>query len=73
MTPERVQVLKLLAGLSEIAPEMRMGQWIALFATLARNADVESIYDVEDEELVPVMREFLTRRRAEANEPALVA
>jgi hypothetical protein len=73
MTPERAEVLELLAGLSAIAPEMRMGQWIAMFATLARNADVESIYDVEDEELIPVMRDFLAKRRAEAAEPALVA
>ena len=64
MTPERAQVLELLAGLSAIAPEMRMGQWIAMFASLARTPDVESIYDVEDEELIPVMRDFLAKRRS---------
>ena len=73
MTPEREQVLELLAGLSEIAPEMRMGQWIAMFASLARTSDVESIYDVEDEELIPVMRDFLAKRQAPAMESALVA
>jgi hypothetical protein len=30
----------------------------------------EAIYDVEDEELIPVMRDFLEKRRAVAGEAA---
>jgi hypothetical protein len=66
MTAERSQVLELLAELSDLHPEMRIGQWLSLFASLARDAQVESLYEVEDEELIPVMREFLQKRRAEA-------
>jgi hypothetical protein len=66
MTHERREVLAILAELSALHPEMRMGQWMTLFATAARGAQVESIYDVEDEELVPVMRSFLEKRRSEA-------
>jgi hypothetical protein len=74
MTDERRQVMDLLAELSTMYPEMRMGQWLTMFASLARGSKPESIYDVEDEELVPVMRDFLARRRAdEAAEPAAAA
>ncbi|MBY0514235.1 MAG: hypothetical protein K2P78_10035 [Gemmataceae bacterium] len=75
MTTERRQILDLLAELSTMYPEMRMGQWITMFASLARGSKPESIYDVEDEELIPVMRDFLARRRADeaAAEPAAAA
>lgn len=66
MTPERRQVLDILAELSTLHPEMRMGQWLTAFATFARGPQPESIYDVEDEELIPVMERFLANRRAEA-------
>ena len=66
MTPERREVLAILAELSTMYPEMRMGQWMTAFACSARGSQVESIYDVEDEELVPVMRDFLEKRKADA-------
>jgi hypothetical protein len=66
MTTERKEVLDLLAELSTLHPEMRMGQWLLMFAYSARGTTPESIYDVEDEELIPVMRSFLEKRRAEA-------
>jgi hypothetical protein len=66
MTPERRQVLELLGEASEIFPEMRMGQWLTMFAASARDATVEAIYDVEDEELIPAIRSFLERHRADA-------
>jgi hypothetical protein len=70
MTPERREVLEILAELSELHPEMRMGQWMTAFATFARGPKPESIYDVEDEELLPVMRRFLESRREAAALPA---
>lgn len=66
MTPERHEVLDILAELSTLNPEMRMGQWMTAFATFACGPQVESIYDVEDEELLPVMRRFLESRREAA-------
>jgi hypothetical protein len=66
MTTERKEVLDLLAELSTLHPEMRMGQWLLMFAYSARGTAPESIYDVEDEELIPVMRSFLEKRRADA-------
>ena len=66
MTPKRREVLEILSELSSLCPEMRMGQWISAFATFARGPQVESVYDVEDEELIPVMQRFLESRRSAA-------
>ena len=68
MTNERREVLDLLGKLSELHPEMRLGQWMTMLASLARGPEVESIYDVEDEELIPVMRDFLAKRLEIASE-----
>lgn len=66
MTEERKKVLTLWAEVSELCPDMRMGQLLTWFATAARGPQVESIYDVEDEDLLPVMRRFLESRREAA-------
>jgi hypothetical protein len=39
-----------------------------MFAYSAKGTRPESVYDVEDEELLPVMREFLDARRQAAVE-----
>jgi hypothetical protein len=70
MTTERREVLELLGRLSDLHPEMRLGQWITMLASRARGPEVESIYDVEDEELIPVMRDFIAKRLEDASEPA---
>ena len=66
MTDERRQVLEILGELSTLYPDMRMGQWLLMFAYSALGTKPEAIYEVEDEELIPVMRAFLEKRRAEA-------
>ncbi|MCU0705461.1 MAG: hypothetical protein MUF18_15925 [Fimbriiglobus sp.] len=66
MTPERREVLNILAELSELRPDIRMGQWMLMFADAALGTKPESIYDVEDGELLPVMRRFLESRREAA-------
>lgn len=66
MSSERKQVLDLLSELSTLHPDMRMGQWLLMFAELARGGGPEAIYDVEDDELLPVMRAFLEKRKADA-------
>ena len=70
MTDDRKEVLDILAELSTLCPDVRMGQWLLMFAYSARGTTPESIYDVEDEELIPVMRKFLDSRRAEATTAA---
>jgi hypothetical protein len=62
-TPARNEVLRLLAELSEAAPEVRFGQLIANLSYLARGPSNESIWDVEDEELLDAARKHLEQWR----------
>jgi hypothetical protein len=59
MTNTREELLQVLAELSDACPEMRMGQLIANLATLAKGAKIESIWDVEDDELLLAARRQL--------------
>jgi len=63
MTESRQDLLRLMAELSELAPELRPGQMIANLATLARGPEVESIWDAEDEELAAAARRLLAHYR----------
>ena len=50
--PERQELLRGLGELSAAFPELRFGQMIANLAVVARGATTESIWDVEDDELL---------------------
>jgi hypothetical protein len=52
MTTHREELLHALAVLSEENSELRLGQLVTNLATLARGAQVEAIWDCEDEELL---------------------
>jgi hypothetical protein len=62
--PVRQDVLSVLAELSEVAPEVRLGQLIANLSFLARGLSNESIWDKEDEELLVAAREHLKELHA---------
>jgi hypothetical protein len=55
----RQEVLQVLAELSEVCPEVRLGQLIANLSYLARGLSNESIWDMEDEELLEAARQHL--------------
>ena len=64
MTSElRQQVLAALEDLSEAYPDWRFGQMIANLATIARGPENESVWDMEDEELLTAIRWQLEQRR----------
>ncbi len=63
MTTTREELLRLLADLSEQAPDMRLGQLVANLATLAQGAKVEAIWDAEDDELVVAARRLVDHYR----------
>ena len=63
-SPVRHEVLQVLAELSEICPEVRLGQLIANLSYLARGLSNESIWDMEDEELLEAARKHLQEWRA---------
>jgi hypothetical protein len=63
MNPVRQKVLKILEELSEVVPEARLGQLIVNLSYLARGLSNESIWDMEDEELLTVARRHLEEWR----------
>jgi hypothetical protein len=58
------ELLRVLAELSEVCPEVRLGQLIANLSYLARELSNESIWDVEDKELLEAARKHLQEWRA---------
>jgi hypothetical protein len=60
----RSELLATIAELSEMAPDLRMGQLIANLATLARGAKVEAVWDAEDEELLAAAKRLRENYRA---------
>jgi hypothetical protein len=72
---ERAEVLRLLAELSELAPDVRFGQLIVNLSYLAIAPTVEAAWDMEDEELIKAIKQMITNLsdRAEAPPKAVPA
>jgi len=60
----RQELLQVLMELSEVCPEVRLGQLTANLSYIARGLSNESIWDVEDEELLEAARKHLQEWRA---------
>jgi hypothetical protein len=60
---KRSELLATIAELSELAPELRLGQLIANLATLARGAKVEAVWDAEDDELLAAAKRLRDKYR----------
>lgn len=60
----RRDVLRLIEELSEAAPEVRLGQLVANLSYLARGPAAESIWDMEDAELLAAARKHLEDLRS---------
>jgi hypothetical protein len=52
----RQELLRVLAELSAICPEVRLGQLVVNLSYLARGLSSESIWEMEDEELLEAAR-----------------
>ena len=57
--PTRQEILRLLEQLSELEPEVRFGQLIANLAFLAAGPWNETLWDLEDDELLPAISQHL--------------
>jgi len=57
--PTRHNILRDLERLSELAPDLRFGQMIANLAFLATGPWNETLWDLEDEELLAAIRQQL--------------
>lgn len=64
----RDELLQVLSGFGEHAPDMRFGQLIANLAFLARASGASDVWEVEDAELLEAARSHLRdlERRSEA-------
>jgi hypothetical protein len=62
--PARQEILRVLAELSEVCPEVRLGQLVVNVSYLARGLSNESVWDMEDEELLEAARRHLEQWRA---------
>jgi hypothetical protein len=71
--PIRKEALQVLAELSEVAPDVRLGQLVANLSYLARGLSAEAVWDMEDDELLAAARKHLAvlRARAAAAQPDL--
>jgi hypothetical protein len=61
---KRGELLEAIAELSNLAPELRLGQLIANLATLARGPKVEAVWDAEDDELLAAARRLQENYRS---------
>ena len=57
--PVRQEILRQLAKLSEAAPDVRFGQLIANLAFLAAGPWDQTLYDLEDEQLLAAIQQHL--------------
>jgi hypothetical protein len=64
---QQKELLRALDELHDALPDMRFGQLVSNLATLARGPEPESVWDVEDEELLAAAREQLRSLRARAS------
>lgn len=70
MNSTRRDLLDLFTALCDRYPEMRFGQLVANFASLAEADGCAGVYDIEDEALAAVIREHLQRAETLQASPA---
>lgn len=70
MTSDREEAVEALTELIAACPEMRIGQLVANLSYVARGYTQESIWDMEDHELLAATRRFLEKVRALETAPA---
>ena len=67
--PTRQEILDRLVRLSELAPDMRFGQLIANLAFMAAGPWDQTLWDLEDDQLVGAIRQMeadLSQRESDA-------
>lgn len=60
ITAQRQEILRLLEQLSELTPEVRLGQLIANLSYLAVAPTNEAIWDMEDEQLLTAIQKHIS-------------
>lgn len=65
----RAELLKVLAELSELHPQWRLGQMLANLAMSAGRSESEAIWDLEDHEALAAARRMLEKHRQQVASP----
>ena len=73
MTASRAELLQVIAEISRLNPDLRLGQLISNLATRARGPNVEAIWDCEDDEFLPAARRMLEHYQRCAAGPIVTA
>ena len=60
--PTRLEILRLLEQISELEPEVRFGQLVANMAFLAAGPWNETLWDLEDEQLLNALSQHLANQ-----------
>jgi hypothetical protein len=63
--PVRQEVLHVLSELSELCPEVRLGQLVVNLSYMANGLSNEAIWDMTDQDLLRVAREHLEQWQAQ--------
>jgi hypothetical protein len=69
ISSERHEALRLFSEIAELVPEVRLGQLMANLSYMARGLTNESIWDMEDDELLTVAQKHLEEWRARRKSP----
>jgi hypothetical protein len=69
INPVREEILRKLYGISELAPELRFGQLIANLAFLANGPWNETLWDLEDEQLLAAIKQHQADLAARESAP----
>ena len=64
--PSHEELFEVLKAMRTSYPEWRFGQLICNVAAWARGAETNSVWDVEDHELVQTARAHLLKRKAQS-------
>ena len=64
MNHNRYEALRALTELSELYPDVRLGQLVANLSYAARGLSNQSVWDMEDEELIAAANSMLADQRA---------
>lgn len=66
--PTRAELLHALARLSEVTPDFRFGQLICAATMLSEGRFPDSVYDVEDEELLDAVKRMTVEMEGRSRE-----
>jgi hypothetical protein len=69
MTPNRAELLRIIADISRLNPDLRLGQLLTTLAMRARDGHDDAVWNCEDDEFLPAARRMLEHYQRCETEP----